>query len=126
MNLSYVPGSNPSESLANLNDGWVVTGPGLQTVTPVGAADSFAVINLSGQTVRGTITPVPAMAATFTGNRSFVVPAGGSFQETFSRDCIQSVAFIGVDLPSIAGTADVSTLTTNGNAYQVTIKFVEA
>lgn len=125
MNVAYVPGSNPSDALANLNDGWVVTGPGVQTVTPIGAADSLAVINLSGQTVRGTITPVPSMAATFTGNRSFVVSAGGSFQESFQRACIQSVAFIGVDLPAIAGTVDVSTLATNANSYQVAVKFVE-
>lgn len=123
--VSYAPGSDPSESLANMNDGWVVTGPGLQTVTPVGNADSLSVINLSGQSVRGTITPVPSMAATFTGNRAFVVPPGASFQETFSRNAILSVTFMGVDMPSVAGTVDVSTLTTNANAYQVAVKFVE-
>lgn len=123
---SYSPGASQAESLANLNSGIVVTGPGPQIATPTSAADTVTVHNLSGEYVRGTITPVPAFAATFTGNRAFVVAPGSAFQETFSRNVIQDITFDAVDMPTIAGSVGVDTLTANANAYQVAVKFVEA
>jgi len=123
---SYSPGASQSESLANMNDGYVVTGPGAQIATPINAADTVTVHNLSGEYVRGTITPVPALAATFTGSRAFVVAPGSAFQETFTRNVIQDVQFVAVDMPAIAGTVNVAALSVNGNAYQVAVKFVEA
>lgn len=123
---SYSPGVSGAESLANLNHGFVVTGPGPQTATPFSASDTVTVHNLSGEYVRGTITPVPALAATFTGNRSFVVAPGSAFQETFTRNVIQDIQFVAVDMPVAAGTVGVDTLTANGNNYQLAVKFVEA
>lgn len=123
---SYSPGSNQAESLANMNDGVVVTGPGPQTATPFSAADTVTVHNLSGEYVRGTITPVPAFAATFTGSRAFVVAPGAAFQETFTRNVIQDIQFVAVDMPTVAGTTNVAALTANANTYQVAVKFVEA
>lgn len=123
---SYSPGQSNIEALENLNDGFVVTGPGAQVATPVDFADTITVINIGGQAVRGTITPNPAFAATVQGNLSFLVPAGAAFQESFTRDIIQSVNFVAVDLPAVAGTTPVAALTANANAYQVAVKFVEA
>lgn len=123
---SYSPGANQSEALAQMNSGIVVTGPGAQVATPVSAADTVTVHNLSGEYVRGTITPVPALAATFTGNRSFVVAPSSAFQESFTRNVIQDITFVAVDMPAIAGSVGVDTLTANGNAYQLAVKFLEA
>lgn len=123
---SYSPGASQAESLANLNSGFVVTGPGPQIATPIAPADTVTVHNLSGEYVRGIITPVPALAATFLGDRSFVVAPGSAFQETFSRNVIQDITFVAVDMPAIAGAVSVATLTPNANSYQLAVKFLEA
>lgn len=123
---SYSPGASQAESLANLNAGFVVTGPGPQIATPLTAADTVTVHNLSGEYVRGIITPVPAFAATFTGDRAFVIAPGSAFQETFSRNVIQDITFVAVDMPVAAGAVSVATLAPNANTYQVAVKFLEA
>lgn len=123
---SYSPGQSSTESLSQMNQGVVVTGGGPNVATPPSAADTVTIINIGSGAVRATITPVPALAATFTGNRAILIPEGASYQESFTRNVIQDITFVGVDLPVAPGVATVDTLTANANVYQVAVKFLEA
>ncbi len=123
--VNYGAGNVNLSATSRMNDGYVVRGPGLQTAVPVDSADSIAVTNFSSSWVRGIITIDPAFFGTTTGNTSFVVSPGGTFQETFEAAAIQSVAFVGVDIPALAGVTAVDTLVANAQDYILGVKFLE-
>lgn len=124
--VNYGAGNVDLSAGVRMNDGIVVRGPGLQTAIPVGLADSVAVSNVSTSWVRGVITIAPAFTGTTTGNTSFAIPPGGTFQETFGAACIQSISFVAVDVPAIAGSTSVAALIANGNDYVLAVKFLES
>lgn len=123
---NYAPGNVDASSNSRMNDGYLVRGPGVQTAIPVGGADSIAVVNSSTTWVRGTITIVPAFVGTTTGNTSFVISPGGSFQESFAAPAIASVSFVGVDVPVAPSSTSVTALTANAQDYTLGVKFLEA
>lgn len=124
--VNYGAGNVDLSAASRMNDGWLLRGPGLQTVTPVGAADSVAVTNVSTSWVRGIITINPAFTGTTTGNTSFVIAPGGTFQESFGAAAIQSIAFVAVDVPAVSGTTAVTALIPNAQDYILGVKFLES
>lgn len=124
--VNYGAGNVDLSSVSRMNDGYVVRGPGLQNAIPVDQADSIAVSNVSTTWVRGIITIDPAFTGTTTGNTAFVIPPGGTFQESFGAACIASVAFVGVDVPALAGTTAATALIANAQDYILGVKFLEA
>ena len=125
-NVNYGAGSVNLTAGARMNDGYVVRGPGPQNVAPVTPADSIAVTNFSNTWVRGTITINPLFTGTTTGNTSFVISPGGTFQETFAVPAIESIEFDAVDIPPGPGTNDVTLLPPNPEDYILGVKFLEA
>lgn len=124
--IAYGAGNVDLGSGNRMNDGYVVRGPGLQTATPIGNADSIAVTNFSNNWIRGVITIDPAFTGTTTGNTAFVVAPGGTFQESFGAAAIDSIAFVAVDVPAAAGVVAVTALVANAQDYVLGVKFLEA
>ena len=123
--VNYGAGNMDLSAGNRVNDGYTVRGPGVQNAIPVDSVDSIAVSNVSSTWVRGIITIDPAFVGTTTGNTTFVIPPGGTFQESFGSAAIQSVSFVGVDVPAIAGVTSNAALIANAADYVLAVKFLE-